>query len=155
MTETLLVRARQLSSHPLASAVTASYSAMGSDATPDGLRELPGNGLFFTYQGENYRIGSRAFVWSNASEELDAPRPLPLWHALVYYGTDDRLMAVLVIEDELRPGYLRLSLNCVRSIRCGYIYSPGDRRSVSLPLPKRRVLRRLWWFVAPRQEEIH
>lgn len=103
VTETLLVRAEQLSSHPLASAVTASYSAMGSDATPDGLRELPGNGLFFTYQGENYRIGSRAFVWSNASEELDAFEASHPYGTLVYYGTDDRLMAVLVIEDELRP----------------------------------------------------
>ena len=49
--EALLVRAEQMSSHPLGSAIIAAYSAMGSDATPESLTEVPGNGLFFSHNG--------------------------------------------------------------------------------------------------------
>ena len=103
--EALLVRAEQMSSHPLGAAIIAAYSAMGSDVTPESLTEVPGNGLFFSHNGENYRIGSRAFVWSDSpmdSVDIEAlERDYP-FATMVYYATDDQLLAVLVIEDEIR-----------------------------------------------------
>lgn len=101
--EALLVRAEQLSSHPLATAIKAKYSMMKSTATPNNLDELSGSGLRFEYNNSIYHIGNRELTPVNLDAEasrLEAAHP----HSThVYYSKDGILIALIVIEDELRP----------------------------------------------------
>lgn len=97
--EALLVRAERQSSHPLSSAIISRFSMMESDATPEELEELPGEGIRFTYQGDPYFIGNR-----RPSTPTD-PHPLEIKHPLstfVYYTREGRLIALLVVEDQIR-----------------------------------------------------
>lgn len=101
--EALLVKAEQQSSHPLGSAIIARYSALESTATPNNLMEVPGNGIYFEYEGQSYRIGNQAFAWNEGSQvakELTDQHP---HGSSVYFATDDALIALFIIEDEIRP----------------------------------------------------
>ncbi|MDO5017064.1 MAG: heavy metal translocating P-type ATPase [Porphyromonas sp.] len=104
--EALLVRAEQLSSHPLSVALISAYSAMESGALPEDLTEVPGNGLYFEYQDMGYRIGKRSFACPQSlgevEEQVSALEAKYPFGTIVYYADDDRLLALFVIEDEVR-----------------------------------------------------
>lgn len=100
--EALLVRAEQMSSHPLSSAVSTHYSSLKSDATPTNLMEIPGNGLYFEYHDTAYRIGKEAFTWSAGSPDADRLSHAYPHGTIIYYASDDKLIAVFVIEDKIR-----------------------------------------------------
>ncbi|MDN4753492.1 heavy metal translocating P-type ATPase [Porphyromonadaceae bacterium W3.11] len=98
--EALLVRAEQQSSHPLGSAIIAHFSMMDSDAMPENIREVAGEGLQFSYQGEDYFIGNKKPNTSKEVEDLETKYPLA---TPVYYSKGNQLISLLIIEDTLRP----------------------------------------------------
>lgn len=95
--EALLVKAEQMTSHPLSVAIMSKYSSLGSEAVPESLLEIPGSGIYFEHNGEGYRVGSQQFVWPEGYSGATLPPG-----SQVYYATDSKLIAVLVIDDEIR-----------------------------------------------------
>lgn len=134
--EALLVRAEQMSSHPLSTAIISSYSAMESDAQPQELMEVPGNGIFFEFGGERYRIGNRAFVWSEASAVVDDMERKYPFATLIYYATDDRLIAIFVVEDELKPEVPNALRDLAQSFGIRVHLLSGDRAERVLAFAK-------------------
>ena len=102
--EALLVRAEQGSSHPLSQAILARFSMMESNAMPEELHEVAGEGLYFMNDGIRYHIGNKAPKELKEDDTLRGALAAHPYATLVYYTAGERLIALLVIEDQIRDG---------------------------------------------------
>lgn len=96
------------SSHPIAQALLA-YTADSSAITLDTIQDITGNGFTASYQGDFWKIGKKDFVGKDLinppSDELaqtihDAESS---GKTLVYVSQNDRLVAIFLVEDSLKP----------------------------------------------------
>ncbi len=96
------------SSHPIAQALLA-YTADSSAITLDTIQDITGNGFTASYQRDFWKIGKKDFVGKSLinppSDELaqtihDAESS---GKTLVYVSQNDRLVAIFLVEDSLKP----------------------------------------------------
>jgi len=95
------------SEHPLAQAVVEKLAAEGiTPAVPDGFESVTGRGVEAVYEGVRYRAGNYAFVVSDRSVADDISAFADLWQkrgsSVIYFGTDDRMIAVVAVSDPLK-----------------------------------------------------
>ncbi|MBR8766419.1 putative copper-transporting ATPase PacS [Porphyromonas levii] len=98
--EALLVRAELQSSHPLAAAILSRFSMMQHTAEPQHVEEVAGVGLRFEYQGDSYFVGNKRPASLSVAHPLEEAHPLATF---VYYTKGEQLLALLVVEDKVRP----------------------------------------------------
>jgi cation transport ATPase len=138
----------RLSAHVLGDALVGAARAAGlALATPEDVREEPGQGITGRVDGHRVTVGSRAFLVSKgfdaeavAGTSLAVGRGSGEAHVLV--GIDGELAGVIVMADELRPdaGHIvdRLRGEAVRHVAM----VSGDRRSVAERIGARPSRRR-------------
>ena len=73
---------------------------MDSDATPEEVEEIAGEGIRFVYQGANYFIGNIRPSALMGKHPIEEAHPLATF---VYYSREGQLKALIVIEDQVRP----------------------------------------------------
>ena len=89
----------QASEHPIAKAIT---KLSDTPVVFSKLSSEPGRGVKGFYQGQEYRIGTAAFV-SELTQQALADQPQHLGASLVYLGTAERWLAQIALADQVRP----------------------------------------------------
>ncbi len=95
------------SEHPLAQAITEELASEGiTPDRPDSFESVTGRGVKATYGGLRYRAGNHAFVMSETNAADDISAFAALWQergsSVIYFGTSDRLIAVIAVSDPLK-----------------------------------------------------
>ena len=95
------------SEHPLAQAITEELASEGiTPDRPDSFESVTGRGVEATYGGLRYRAGNQAFVLSERNAADDISAFAALWQergsSVIYFGTSDRLIAVIAVSDPLK-----------------------------------------------------
>lgn len=95
------------SEHPLAQAITEELASEGiTPDRPDSFESITGRGVEATYGGLRYRAGNHAFVMSETNAADDISAFAALWQergsSVIYFGTSDRLIAVIAVSDPLK-----------------------------------------------------
>lgn len=100
----LLVAAERQSSHPLAKAIVEAYNnECQEELLPENIVEVPSGGLSFSHSGAEYRIGSRQYVTFSSKPEVEDFEQKNSSSTLSYFTRNGELIAVLALDDALRP----------------------------------------------------
>jgi Cu2+-exporting ATPase len=106
--ESVLVTMESRSEHPLAEAVVLAFNGTSNGAVLESFENRPGRGVTARLGGTVYFVGSDQLV-----RELGAACPLELetradaWkeqaNTVVYFGTSERVSAVMAVRDTVKP----------------------------------------------------
>lgn len=105
----ILYTAELKSEHPLASAIIRWLEDSGaSTCQAEDFESITGRGIRMRMNGDTYWVGSQGLLeLFDATIPEDAMRRIGSWQdkgmSVVYYGKDDRLLAVLAISDRIKP----------------------------------------------------
>ena len=100
----LLASAELHSAHPLAAALSEKYGGGGSAPFLKEVSEIPGGGVRFLYEGEQYFIGSRLFVPFRSKPEIEAFEEQNASSTLVYFAKEGKkLLGLFALDDALKP----------------------------------------------------
>lgn len=152
----LLSYAERVSTHPLAGALLSHLSTPLPLLSPEDVEveEVIGKGLRITYEGLEYRVGSREFVGRegpslSADEEVSRFEEKNALHTLVYYVQGSRLIALFAIEDTLREG----SREIIHELQYRWGIRPhllsGDRDERARYIAKRLTIDRVQGGMSP------
>lgn len=157
----MICAAEMKSEHPLASAIVNYLSA--HEAQPcevTSFVSLTGRGIRFTAGNADYWLGSRNLMAEQGAapaEETDVriETAQQTGASIVYFGTADRLLAVIVINDTLKAT-TPPALDQLRRLHIDIAMLTGDSRKTAAALAERLGIRPLpGRSVARRQRQIH
>lgn len=105
----ILLAAEQKSEHPVATAIS-EYLEKEGCVTPkiNSFESIPGKGIEFTFEGHEYWAGNLSFAKARQTKlSEDILLLTDRWaqgnKSVVYYGDENRLIAVFAINDSLKP----------------------------------------------------
>lgn len=105
----ILYSAELKSEHPLAAAVVETLISQEAEQTQiDSFESITGKGIQVIHLGKKYWVGSLAFLQSYKSSVPDnLIEKIRQWQetgkSVIYYGTDEQLLAVIAISDPIKP----------------------------------------------------
>ncbi len=96
-----------LSEHPLAQAIADKIASLDIEATaPDSFESITGRGVEASFRGRRYRVGNASFAARTPLPDDKASLFVTHWQesggSVIYYGTDDRLIALIAVSDPLK-----------------------------------------------------
>lgn len=121
----------QASTHPVAQAIVAAARAKGMVlATPLEVREVPGEGVIGTVDGQSVVVGGYGFVAGQVGQSGASPAGAA-GAVIVAVAVDGRMAGHLVMADPLRGGTAAMLASLRRSGIARIILATGDRADVA------------------------
>lgn len=154
----LLLAAEMKSEHPLAFALTEYLTREGvTPVEPDTFNSITGKGVEVTWENKIYWAGSYKFAAARQPDlEGEVFRLSRQWQeegkSVVYYGCDDRLLAVFAITDPIKP----TSAQAIRQLQKKGIevhMLTGDGYRTALSVAKEAGITRIKAEVLPADKE--
>ena len=120
------------SEHPLAKALleAAKQQAVATSLAVENLSNQPGAGIQGDINGQRWWIGTADFVQTQTGLHIDPARRLQAQtdgHSLVWLAERDRLHAVFMLGDDLRPGAAQLVAD-LKTAGCQVLLLTGDHQ---------------------------
>lgn len=127
----------QASKHIVGQAIVAEANARGLTlSAPTEIGERPGEGAFGVVGGDRIIVGGLDFVGSMTNEAVDLARFKSAGALAVAVAVGNRIVGVISLADELRPGVGQLLNDLKRSGLSRIILATGDRLDVAEAVAK-------------------
>lgn len=146
----LLIKAEEKSTHPTANAI---ISHLKGKYPPNAIRKIlsydniVGKGIVFKFNGKSYWAGNRSMMQDHIDIVSDEFKDLAN-SASVFYGCENKLLAVFHISDKIRTSSAEAVKN-IRSLGIKTVLLSGDSRATTESVAKEINVDEFIWSASP------